>query len=215
MSWTQNELSELFNLSNQYGDNWELISKLMKKSANDCQEIYNLIVNFAMSVYDDEKMNEKTNITEVISQNKPVSDNKKKRSRRKANQIERLYKCLEYHCNRSYGTEGALKMHLKLKHPNVKYNSKYQYQARQAAMSMIAEEDNNNNESQTIDIPEVLKIVAPYPLSYYPEKSLSIGFNTNPIKETGKEQNINNNNQSLYAPIHTKNKILSVYSLIH
>ncbi len=36
-------------------------------------------------------------------------------------QIERLYKCQEKNCNRSYGTEGALKMHLKLKHAGVRY----------------------------------------------------------------------------------------------
>eukprot|EP01130_Rhizamoeba_saxonica_P003108 TRINITY_DN1342_c0_g1_i1.p1 TRINITY_DN1342_c0_g1~~TRINITY_DN1342_c0_g1_i1.p1 ORF type:complete len:131 (-),score=27.18 TRINITY_DN1342_c0_g1_i1:64-456(-) len=34
---------------------------------------------------------------------------------------------MEKHCNRSYGSEGALKMHIKLKHPKVKYNADYQY----------------------------------------------------------------------------------------
>jgi len=36
-----------------------------------------------------------------------------------------VFRCLEKHCNRSYGTEGALKMHIKIKHPYVHYDSKY------------------------------------------------------------------------------------------
>lgn len=42
--------------------------------------------------------------------------------RRKATQIKRLFRCFVGDCSRSYGTEGALKMHLKLKHPDVTYD---------------------------------------------------------------------------------------------
>jgi hypothetical protein len=44
----------------------------------------------------------------------------KKRKRRTAAEIERKYKCEMPNCTKSYGSEGALKMHVKLKHPGVK-----------------------------------------------------------------------------------------------
>jgi len=47
---------------------------------------------------------------------------KKKRIRRKANQIDRIFACTENNCSRSYGTEGALKMHIKTKHPFIHYD---------------------------------------------------------------------------------------------
>eukprot|EP01088_Endostelium_zonatum_P014942 TRINITY_DN3465_c0_g1_i1.p1 TRINITY_DN3465_c0_g1~~TRINITY_DN3465_c0_g1_i1.p1 ORF type:complete len:362 (-),score=78.32 TRINITY_DN3465_c0_g1_i1:1054-2139(-) len=48
---------------------------------------------------------------------------KKKRSRRTASEIERNYKCAVPNCLKAYGSEGALKMHVKLKHPLVKTGS--------------------------------------------------------------------------------------------
>jgi len=73
------------------------------------------------------------------------------RKRRKAAQIERLYKCQEKYCHRSYGTEGALKMHIKLKHPSVTYNETYQLQARKAAaiISQCAGIDQDHEEEET------------------------------------------------------------------
>jgi ribosomal protein L37AE/L43A len=47
---------------------------------------------------------------------------KKKRVRRTATEIERNWKCDL--CGKSYGSEGALKTHLKLKHPGVKIPKK-------------------------------------------------------------------------------------------
>jgi len=41
---------------------------------------------------------------------------KKRRVRRKANEIDRSYKCPAIRCQRLYGSENALKMHIKLKH---------------------------------------------------------------------------------------------------
>uniref|UniRef100_A0A6B2LCF7 C2H2-type domain-containing protein n=1 Tax=Arcella intermedia TaxID=1963864 RepID=A0A6B2LCF7_9EUKA len=72
------------------------------------------------------------------------------RRRRKAAQIERLYRCQEKFCNRSYGTEGALKMHIKLKHPSVTYNENYQLQARRAAAILnqkLLEDDEDEEDS--------------------------------------------------------------------
>jgi len=42
---------------------------------------------------------------------------RKKRFRRTANEIEKSFKCDVPRCNRSYGSEGSLLQHLKLKHP--------------------------------------------------------------------------------------------------
>jgi hypothetical protein len=43
----------------------------------------------------------------------------RKRHRRTAAQIERSFKCpLESQCSRAYGSEAALKMHIKIKHPD-------------------------------------------------------------------------------------------------
>jgi hypothetical protein len=42
---------------------------------------------------------------------------RKKRFRRTANEIEKRYHCHSEKCNRSYGSEGSLLQHVKLKHP--------------------------------------------------------------------------------------------------
>jgi hypothetical protein len=47
-----------------------------------------------------------------------LSKGKKKRIRRTASEIERAWKCTL--CVKSYGSEGALKTHLKIKHPGAK-----------------------------------------------------------------------------------------------
>ncbi len=47
----------------------------------------------------------------------------RKRMRRTASEIDRNYKCEMPNCTKSYGSEGALKMHMKLKHPGARQNS--------------------------------------------------------------------------------------------
>jgi hypothetical protein len=42
---------------------------------------------------------------------------RKKRFRRTANEIEKGYTCEMPRCSRSYGSEGSLLQHIKLKHP--------------------------------------------------------------------------------------------------
>eukprot|EP00743_Colponemidia_sp_Colp-15_P005086 GILK01005475.1.p1 GENE.GILK01005475.1~~GILK01005475.1.p1 ORF type:complete len:231 (-),score=20.63 GILK01005475.1:190-882(-) len=42
---------------------------------------------------------------------------KKKRHRRTAGEIERVYKCTGDGCSKSYGSEGSLNQHIKIKHP--------------------------------------------------------------------------------------------------
>jgi hypothetical protein len=47
-----------------------------------------------------------------------MSQSKKKRLRRAANQIDRHYRCPITSCAKSYGSEGSLYQHIKLKHPS-------------------------------------------------------------------------------------------------
>jgi len=46
-----------------------------------------------------------------------IDNEKKKRHRRQANEIARHYKCPMNDCPKSYGSEGSLNQHIKLKHP--------------------------------------------------------------------------------------------------
>lgn len=52
---------------------------------------------------------------------KDDTDEKKKRVRRCANEIERKYICQVRGCEKSYGTEGSMAQHMKLKHPEIDY----------------------------------------------------------------------------------------------
>jgi len=101
----------------------------MEKDILECQEFYGFLLNCTNRLRgrDDSESEEEapTTLSNDIFMNKPIKDKKKKRHRRKASQIERMFKCQEKHCNRSYGTEGALKMHIKIKHPYVHYDTKY------------------------------------------------------------------------------------------
>ena len=46
-----------------------------------------------------------------------IDNEKKKRHRRIANEIARHYKCPIADCPKSYGSEGSLNQHIKIKHP--------------------------------------------------------------------------------------------------
>tara|TARA_B110000503_G_C6999807_1_gene351040 strand:+ start:487 stop:699 length:213 start_codon:yes stop_codon:yes gene_type:complete len=46
-----------------------------------------------------------------------IDNEKKKRHRRTATEIARHYKCPISDCPKSYGSEGSLNQHIKIKHP--------------------------------------------------------------------------------------------------
>jgi hypothetical protein len=46
-------------------------------------------------------------------------DERKRRLRRPACEINRHYQCPEKNCQKSYGSEGSLNQHMKLKHPHL------------------------------------------------------------------------------------------------
>jgi hypothetical protein len=70
-------------------------------------------------------LEEKRELADLIASfedfSKDDTDDKKKRVRRCANEIERKYICQVTECGKSYGTEGSMAQHMKLKHPEIDY----------------------------------------------------------------------------------------------
>jgi hypothetical protein len=54
--------------------------------------------------------------TKTLNESALINEEKKRRKRRNASEIERLYRCRAEGCGKSYGSEGTLSQHLKLKH---------------------------------------------------------------------------------------------------
>ena len=54
-----------------------------------------------------------------IQRGEKGEDDRKKRFRRTAGEIERHYRCPVETCQKSYGSEGSLNQHIKLKHPEL------------------------------------------------------------------------------------------------
>jgi hypothetical protein len=128
------ETSTLLDLISK-DEEWLTISSCLGKTPQQCSDWFEYLEDISKHIPKRQK-------------SKPFVQHRK---RRKAAQIERLYKCQEKYCYRSYGTEGALKMHIKLKHPSVTYNENYQQQARTAAMlseKMLEEDDEVSEEEQ-------------------------------------------------------------------
>lgn len=48
-----------------------------------------------------------------------LEEERRKRFRRTAGEIDRHYKCMIESCQKSYGSEGSLNQHIKLKHPDL------------------------------------------------------------------------------------------------
>lgn len=120
--WTIRETNYLLELVSLHDGDWELIAPhIPGKTPEACNSWVNFIDSASQF---------------LTKRKKKVQQMNQPRKRRKANQVERLYKCLEKFCNRSYGSEGALKMHIKIKHPGVSYNEVYLVQARKAAATL-------------------------------------------------------------------------------
>lgn len=158
-AWTQDQIIKLIEFTKTKRPDWNYVAKAVGgKSAQDARAWYEFVR--VLHKHDWEKVNSPEESLESSGSESPKhhpsdksqplddemssdddddDEKRKRRYRRKATQIERLYKCQEKNCNRSYGTEGALKMHLKLKHAGVRYNSTYQMKARQHS-SLIQEE---------------------------------------------------------------------------
>jgi len=134
--WTMKETSTLIELISKGDESWPEISKQIGKTPQQCSDWFEYLEDISKHIPKRQKST------------KPFVQHRK---RRKAAQIERLYKCQEKYCYRSYGTEGALKMHIKLKHPSVTYNESYQQQARNAAMlseKMLEDEEEEGSDEE-------------------------------------------------------------------
>ncbi|KRX00342.1 hypothetical protein PPERSA_10841 [Pseudocohnilembus persalinus] len=81
------------------------------------------IANVVLTNQVKELLQEKQKLTQNIQmlqsqmQHGNQIEEKRKRQRRSAQQIERHYKCPQEPCQKSYGSEGSLAQHIKLKHP--------------------------------------------------------------------------------------------------
>jgi len=98
----------------RYGKQWEIVSSqfstiVLPKSPEDCRAFYFFLA---------ELEGELENRGLIRKTDDPP---RKKRKRRKANSIDRKYKCPYPDCPRAYGTEGALKYHFKTKHKDQEY----------------------------------------------------------------------------------------------
>jgi len=62
-----------------------------------------------------EKRSKELNDTKTLDD---AAEEKKKRFRRVASEIDRHYRCPVESCQKSYGSEGSLNQHVKLKHPS-------------------------------------------------------------------------------------------------
>ena len=79
-----------------------------------------------------------------------IDNEKKKRNRRVATEIARHYKCPIDDCPKSYGSEGSLNQHIKIKHPE-HYQIMMQQNNAQQSMAEIGQivgmKDNSDEES--------------------------------------------------------------------
>lgn len=97
-----------------------------------------------------------------------IDNEKKKRHRRQANEIARHYKCPIKDCPKSYGSEGSLNQHIKLKHPEYYQEMVQQNNANQsiaelgaaALMGRMRDDDkSDSDESNDDDEEEFVRFV--------------------------------------------------------
>lgn len=79
-----------------------------------------------------------------------IDNEKKKRHRRQANEIARHYKCPLKDCPKSYGSEGSLNQHIKLKHAEyyaemIQQNNANQSIAELGAAALMRQDDDNDD----------------------------------------------------------------------
>jgi hypothetical protein len=111
-AWSFEATNRLLEVVRSLGAAWGSVSKALNRDAEDCSKRYNQV---------------STILSIKIKRAKPSCDAgqsdpgtpSKKRRRRTAIEIDRAYKCEVPNCSKAYGSEGALKMHIKLKHPGV------------------------------------------------------------------------------------------------
>ena len=96
-----------------------ILKNKLKKLLNEKQKLSKIISKKENQIKN--KNNEKKNVNNNDNNNNKIDNNlkyykKRKRIRRKKNEIMYIYYCQFPNCNKSYPTKGSLNMHIKLKH---------------------------------------------------------------------------------------------------
>lgn len=97
------------------------------KLLQEREEMYQR-ANESLTPHKNEELKEDKSLTpSQMKSNSPIEVKEEsmfkkcRRTRRMASEIERHYQCPVNHCRRSYGSEGSLNQHMKLKHPGFSY----------------------------------------------------------------------------------------------
>jgi hypothetical protein len=102
--WSQNEAEQLVKLALEHNKHdWKAFGQILDKTPEDCQSLFEFFAQLDYYFEDFEP---------------DSSGSRKRRHRRKASMIERKFKCQYPECYRAYGTQAALKYHVKTKHGN-------------------------------------------------------------------------------------------------
>lgn len=120
--WYEQELlkNEPINID-KFEGNIETAAKFYFKEVN---KLYfaNTVLTTQLNAATEEKLQLAEWIEKLEETEKESYEEKKKRVRRCASQIERKFICQVPNCDKSYGTEGSMAQHMRLKHPEIDYN---------------------------------------------------------------------------------------------
>eukprot|EP01114_Cavostelium_apophysatum_P000481 TRINITY_DN10435_c0_g1_i1.p1 TRINITY_DN10435_c0_g1~~TRINITY_DN10435_c0_g1_i1.p1 ORF type:complete len:374 (-),score=55.92 TRINITY_DN10435_c0_g1_i1:913-2034(-) len=134
--WTKEETLFLIDQLNLHGPNWNLISSLFDgfRTALECQHRAKYVEEYLSAVIKERPKSPSSPEPRSDSEKSPTNSNpgsrrpspqpSQKRKRRTAAEISRSHKCIIPSCRKSYGSEGALRIHIKKKHPNYDVEAK-------------------------------------------------------------------------------------------
>jgi len=102
---------------------WQQIASVFpNKTPQECEKWWDFLVSVE-SILQEYGLTKAPEVRKrVIQDNSSADEASKKRQRRTANLIDRKYKCPAPDCPRAYGTEGALKFHIKSKHKDQSFS---------------------------------------------------------------------------------------------
>lgn len=105
-----------------------LLKNKLNEVLNEKKRLNQLIIKLEQQIKVSKKINIENNKNSLLENNKNNERltnielyRKKKRKRRKKNEIKNLYKCTFHNCDKSYPSKGSLNMHIKLKHQNEQF----------------------------------------------------------------------------------------------
>ena len=81
----------------------------------------NSVLNNKQRKKDKAEIEVKSEVNDIYTNRKVICNNNTQRHRRNKNEIQREFVCGYPNCKKSYGSEGSLNQHIKIKHNNIKY----------------------------------------------------------------------------------------------